>query len=168
MRVEAISYAYTEDEMRVLCSVLGMSGLPGRPMLPPDGMALRAAEDSGLISRMGDRIAADRLAAFLAAVMGQAECFVCLTGGEKYLGLFRHSLACIVAQTNGGRWVLAPSPEKKAAQIAFLENAAEAEWARTVVWGRDTPQTEEAEDQAGLARQLRRIIAAFDSPFERR
>ncbi len=166
--VEAISYAYTDDEMRALCGVLGMSGLPGRPMLLADDIALRNAEGCGLISKIGDRIAADRLAAFLAAVMGQAECRVCLIGGNKYLGLFQHYLACIVAQTDGERWILTPNPEKGAAQITFLEKAAEAEWARTIVWGRDTLQTEGTEDNAGLVRQLQKIIAALDSPFEGR
>ena len=164
MNAESVSYTYTERELRVLCAALDMTGLPGMTLESPDDAMWEEAEASGLVARVGDENAVDRLAAFLVSTMKEAQYCVCLAGDTDYLGLFLHPLASIVACTDRGRWVLTPFREPSAAVEEFVEHSHGAAWAKHVTWGRDVKRTETAGSDRQL--QLERILTALDSPFE--
>lgn len=164
MNVESVSYTYTERELRVLCHALDMGVLPGLTLEPPDDAMWEEAETGGLVARLGDENAVDRLAAFLVGTMRAAGYCICFAGDTEYLGLFLHPLASIVIRTERGRWVLTPFQKPLDAMEEFVEHIRNATWARSVTWGREIKRTEQAGADREL--QLERILTALNSPFE--
>lgn len=109
MNIDTVSFLYSRQEFYALLRLTGCQGIPFFPQeetLYQEG--LQALEDSMLISRSEKTVALDKVTAFLAYRVGKCTQCLCLTGEERFLGLFCAFDVSVLLRLQGQRWVLTP------------------------------------------------------------
>lgn len=109
MKLENVSYCYTEAELSALLRLLGCGGIPFLPLSEPNMDAALDGLASELILYRGENGAVvDRVTAFMLCALSACQVYVCVRSEEGYLGLFSTPEAAFVLICSDGRCILAP------------------------------------------------------------
>ncbi len=111
MKLDTVSYCYTEAELAALLELLGCEELPFLHLCAAeDGAALAGLEADQVVCRSGGRVVVDRIAAFLVKSLDGCENYVCARGEQGYAGLFYTPAASLVLTKAGARCAIHPYP----------------------------------------------------------